>query len=132
MNKSAQGSGVQEPVIGQRIYGTSAYEVRVATIIEQQSGQELVVYGIFHNVTGVREAELRGYPHAIKWCDQLQEQVDQLFRERAQASSERSVIESALGPDNDDDAVEVPELPEALSPEEAKDELDSLTPSKEE
>ena len=99
------------------VYSTSNYEVRVCFITEPESGNELDVYGIFNLETGVREAELRGYPHSIKWCDNLQKSLDEIFSDRAMADAEAETIKEALTPDPEEAEVDEDGIEESVEPE---------------
>lgn len=118
-----------EVVLNRRVYSTDNYDVCLCTITEAESGNELTVYGIFNREYGVREAEVRGYPHALKWADSLQKMIDDEAAERVKADSERSAIEEALGEAGQDAAVESFEAPNAMSKEEAEDFLDGVVAS---
>ena len=94
--------------LGKVVYTTSNYEVRVTTIRESGSDTDLEVYGVFNTNTGVREAELRGYPHALKWADNLEIQISEMIAERVAADAEQAAVEEALG---EPDVAEVAEDP---------------------
>jgi hypothetical protein len=91
------GGSIMSNEQGKVVYTTTNYEVRVTTIKESGSDADLEVYGIFNINTGVREAELRGYPHALKWADNLEIQISEMIAERVAADAEQATVEEALG-----------------------------------
>ena len=96
---------VPVPTAGVCVYETDSYAAIITTITEE-SGNELVVYGIFNTETDVREAELRGLPHAMQWCEQLQEQLD--GQRKAEATTD--AIAEAVADLEPAEAVEVEEV----------------------
>jgi hypothetical protein len=98
------------------LYSSEFYEVAITTITEE-SGNELVVYGVFNKETGVREAELRGYAHAIQWANTLSEQITKVFTE----TSSEDAIKNALGESGigQQDQTEVASEPLPIDPAEA-------------
>jgi len=118
------------PEVGKVLYLTNDYAVQICVIIDAETKQDLIVYGIINVTTGVREAELRGYGHAVTWADKMQETVNKLAAEAAGTDELAAAMEEVPLLDKDrEDEVVIDDTP-TMSAEEAHDILNAM-PSKE-
>ena len=72
-------------ILGEVVHTNPSYFVEICEITEAESGNPLIVYGVFNRAYGVREAELRSFSHAVGWADKLDEGVQQLTADDTQA-----------------------------------------------
>ena len=82
---------VAAPVLGRIVHSTPDYVVRLETLIEPESKEELVVYAIVNRDTGVREAEHRGYIPAVQYSNAMQAAAN---KQREEASLEEALLEA--------------------------------------
>jgi hypothetical protein len=79
--------------LGTVVYSNDRYSAVITEITDPESKQPVVLYGVVNIETGVREAELRSYPHAVGWCDQLDDAVKKLD----EVVEQETAIKEALG-----------------------------------
>ena len=69
--------------LGKVVYENARYIVKIVRVDDSNLADYPVdMYGVFNVDTGIREAELRTFAHAVQWADQLNEAVDALFQKQ--------------------------------------------------
>lgn len=82
----------EEAAVGTKLYSLDKYEVIVVRLDDADAhGGALTCYGVFNTDTGIREAEFRGYPHAMTFCRRLQDQWQEVLEAEAEEEELRSL-----------------------------------------
>ena len=115
---------INEIEMNRIVYTTNNYAVALTNIMEE-NGNWLPVYGVFNREYGIREAELRGYPYAVRVADQLQDAFNNMVQERVAADVERNKIEEALGVPAVEEEEDIQLVDDPVTPDEAEDLLES-------
>ena len=112
------------PEVGKVLHLTNDYAVQICIITDAETKQDLTVYGIINTGTGVREAELRGFHHAIQWANKMQSETNKLTEEALQTDL---LLESMPDVYNDSpEAADVEDTASDLSAKEAGDILSGV------
>ena len=100
-----------EPTVGDLVCSTDDYSIKIASVMDAESKQDIFVYGLYNNDTGIREAELRALTTAMVWATKVQADLN----EQRQAEEQAAAIVAAMPSVEEDyrgEAVEVTDTPE--------------------
>jgi hypothetical protein len=114
--------------VGTTVYATADYSVVISSVVDAETKQDIVVYGLVNNSTGVREAELRALTTAMVWANKVQSDLNEQREAEAQAAT--IVAAMPTGEEDgyrDDEEVEEFPAPPALTEEEARNLLDATS-----
>lgn len=73
------------PTPGLVVYDNEHYSLVISVVKEAETRDELYVYGVVNKGTGVREAEIRSYAHAVNWATELEKAINNIGKKKDEA-----------------------------------------------